>query len=144
MEQYLQALPPERRGALERLRAVINRHIDPGFREQISYNMIGWVVPHETYPAGYHCDPSLPVPFAALASQKNAISLYFTHLYGSEEEMAWFQAEWAKTGKRLDMGKSCVRLKSIEEAPLDLIGRAMKRVTVKKYLAQYEKMLSSR
>ena len=100
--------------------------------------MIGWFVPHSIYPAGYHCDPKQGVPFAGLASQKNHIGLYLMCVYGDEEHAKKFREDWAKSGKRLDMGKSCVRFKSADDVPLDVVTKTVKRVPVKKFLAQYE------
>ena len=136
---YLDSLPDDRRKALSAIRATIRKNLNPGFKEGIQYGMIGYFVPHSVYPAGYHCDPKQPLPFASIASQKNHIGIYLFCLYSSPGDMARFVEEWRATGKRLDMGKSCVRVKKLEDVPLDVLGRAIKRVTVKKFIASYEK-----
>jgi len=140
-EEYLAGLPEDRRAALEQVRAAVNAGLPEGYQETIQYGMIGWSVPHSIYPDGYHCDPSQPVPFASLASQKNHMSLYLMCIYGSEEHRAWFEKEWAKTGKKLDMGKSCVRFRKVEDLPLELITEAVARVPVATFVAEYEKAI---
>lgn len=138
VKEYLAELPPDRRAALEAVRKVILDNLDEGFVERMSYGMIGYAVPHSLYPAGYHCDPKQPLPFAGLASQKGHMSLYLMCIYNSSGEAAEFQSEWAKTGKKLDMGKACIRFKKVDDLALDLIGRVIKRMTVKKYIGYYE------
>lgn len=138
VKQYLASLPDERRVALEAVRKAINKNLDKGFEEGMSYGMIGWHVPHSIYPDGYHCNPEQALPFAGLASQKNAMSLYLMCIYGDEKQRDAFLADWKKTGKKLDMGKSCIRFKKLEDLPLDVIGRAVKRVSLKGYVAAYE------
>jgi hypothetical protein len=96
--------------------------------------MIGYYIAHRIHPAGYHCDPRQPVPYLGLAAQKNHFSLYLMPIYASPELLAWFQAEWAKTGKKLDMGKACVRFKKLEDLPLAVIGKAVQKTPVKKTL----------
>jgi hypothetical protein len=101
--------------------------------------MIGWFVPHSRYPDGYHCDPKQPVPFASVASQKNHIGLYLMCIYGREDHKDWFVSEWTKrAGKKPDMGKACVRIRKIEDVPLDLVTEAVARVPVDEFLAHYE------
>lgn len=134
--QYLKELPPDRREAIAAVRKVILDNLPKGYEEGMTYGMIGYYVPHSIYPAGYHCDPSQPLPFANLASQKNYMSVYMMTVYGKNEE--WFRAEYKKTGKKLDMGKCCVRFKKLDDLPLDLIGRAIAKVSVKEHIAQYE------
>ncbi|NNF41756.1 MAG: DUF1801 domain-containing protein [Phycisphaerales bacterium] len=136
--QYLAALPKDRRDELKKLRQVVRANLDPGYKEGMQYGMPGWFVPHSVYPAGYHCDPAQPLPFAGMASQKNHMSLYLCGLYYSEEEMERIRTAWKKTGRRLDMGKSCIRFKTIDDLPLDLIGKLVKRMTVKRHVALYE------
>ena len=106
--------------------------------------MIGYSVPHSVYPAGYHCDPKQPLPFAGLASQKNYMSVYLMCVYGSKEHEEWFRAVWKKSGKKLDMGKSCIRFKKVEDVALDVIGEAIRRVPVKKFIAFYEEAIKRR
>ena len=137
-KEYLDGLPEDRRKAIARVRAAVNKGLPKGYREGMQYGMIGWYVPHSVYPAGYHCDPSEPVPRASLASQKNYMSLYLMCIYGDEEHRAWFEREWAKTGKKLSMGKSCIRFKKVEDVPLELITEAVARVPVETFLARYE------
>lgn len=136
--EYISQLPQDRRDAVEKLRSVFRKNLDKGFEEGMQYGMIGYYVPHRLYPAGYHCDPKQPLPFAGIASQKNYLSIYIACLYGSADHLRRFQEEWAKTGKKLDMGKACIRFKRIEDAPLDVIGRAIARVPMKAFIAYYE------
>lgn len=137
--EYLASLPDDRRKAIEAVRNVIRKNLDKGYEERMSYGMIGYVVPHSIYPAGYHCDPKQPLPFAGLASQKNHISVYLMSVYGQDED--WFRKEWAKSGKKLDMGKCCVRFKKLEDANLDVIGQAVKRLPVPSFIKMYESNL---
>jgi hypothetical protein len=104
----------------------------------MQYGMIGYYVPHRVFPAGYHCDPRQPLPFAGLASQKNHMSLYLMSVYGGGEHGEWFKKAWAKTGKKLDMGKACIRFKKLDDLPLEVIAEAIRRVPAKKYIAHYE------
>ncbi len=139
VQQYLAELPSDRRAALEKVRSVILKNLDKsGYAEGVQYGMIGYFVPHSVFPAGYHCDPKQPLPFVALASQKNYMSLYMMATYGSEEQREWFTEAWAKTGKKLDMGKSCIRFNKVEDLALEVIGEAIKRVPAKRYIAAYE------
>ena len=135
---YLKSLPEDRRQALEAVRKVVLAHLDKDFEEGMQYGMIGYYVPHRIYPAGYHCDPKQPLPYAALASQKAHMSIYLNCLYTSPEDTAWFQAAWKAAGKKLDAGKSCVRFKKLEDLALDVIGEAVGRVTAKQFVARYE------
>ena len=145
---YLDSLPADRRAALESVRKVIKKHLDPKIEEGMQYGMIGYYVPHSVFPAGYHCDPKQPLPYAGIASQKNHMSVYLMGLYigedGSESELTrWFQDAWTKAGKKLDMGKACVRFKKIEDVPLDVLGEAIRRVPAKAYIANYEAVLAT-
>lgn len=144
VDHYLATLPDDRRAAVEAIRKVILKNLPKGFQEGISYGMIGYSVPHSLYPAGYHCDPKLPLPFACLASQKDYMSLYLFGIYSDPEAAAQFQEAWTATGRRLDMGKSCIRFRKLEDVPLDVLGRTIKQMTVKKFIAKYEEALSSR
>jgi len=141
---YLASLPEDRRSSIEAVRKVILANLDKDFEEGMSYGMIGYYVPHRIYPAGYHCDPKQPVPYINLASQKNHLALYIMGLYIDEDHAKWFVEAWEKTGKKLDKGKACIRFKKLEDLALDVIGQTVKRTPVKKYLAQYEKMLRPR
>jgi len=138
LTEYLKALPKDRRDAIQALRKVIKANLAKGFKEGIQYGAIGYFVPHSLYPAGYHCDPSQPLPFAGIASQKNHISLHLFCIYTSQGDKQRFVDEWKATGHRLDMGASCVRFKKIENVPLDVVARTIKRITVKKFIAAYE------
>ncbi len=142
LSQYLAALAPDRREAIEALRKVINKNIDKKFEEGMQYGMPAWYLPHSIYPAGYHCKPSEPLPFAGLASQKNHIGLYLFCIYSDQEESERFQKEWLATGKKLDMGKACVRVKKVDDIPLAVVGRAFKRITAKRFVASYEAALT--
>jgi hypothetical protein len=106
--------------------------------------MIGYYVPHSVYPPGYHTDPSQPLPFASLASQKNHMAVYLMCIYGDSEQEAWFRAAWKETGKKLDMGKSCVRFRKLQDLPLQLIGQAVKRVPVDTFIEHYEAATAGR
>lgn len=143
VEQYLADLPEDRRNSIQAVRKVILKNLDKGFEEGMLYGMIGYFVPHRLFPAGYHCDPTQPLCFAGLASQKNHMAVYLMCQYGSSGESTWFQTAWAKSGKRLDMGKSCVRFKKLEDLALDVIGEAIRRVSAKKYIASYESIRQS-
>jgi hypothetical protein len=136
--KYLAELSAERRAAISAIRKVILENLPKGFEEGMQYGMIGYYVPHALYPAGYHCDPKQPLPFASLASQKNYMSLYLLCIYCGEDDAGWFRDAWTKTGKKLDMGKSCVRFKSLDDVPLRVVGQAIKRMSLKKFIAVYE------
>ena len=143
VENYLAELPDDRREAIEAVRAVILKNLDPAIVETVQYGMIGYAIPHEVYPAGYHCDPKQPLPFLSLASQKNHMSLYLFCLYCGEEEVLSFQIAWEAAGKKLDMGKSCVRFKKLDDVPLDVVGKMVKRMTAKKFIKAYEESLNA-
>jgi uncharacterized protein DUF1801 len=144
-EEYVRELPAERREAITALRNVISKNIPTGFKEVMCYGMIGWVVPFDLFPAGYHCNPKMPVPFANIASQKNFISLHHLGIYSNPGLLKWFKEEFARQSKsRLDMGKGCIRFKKMEDIPFKLIGELMKKITVKDWLAFYEKALQER
>lgn len=141
---YLAELPEDRRAALEAVLQVVRKNIDKKTEEGMQYGMIGFYIPHRVYPAGYHCDPKQPLPFVNLASQKNYMSLYMFCSYVSGDgnaDEAWFREAWAKTGKKLDMGKSCIRFKKVEDLALDVIGEALRRLSVKDFIASYESKL---
>ena len=138
VKEYLDSLPEDRRKAIRKVRAAVNRGLPKGYKEGIQYGMIGWFVPHRLFPDGYHCDPKQPVPFAGLASQKNYMSLYLMCVYGDPKHRAWFERAWARSGKRLSMGKSCVRFKKLEDLPTDLIGEAIARTSVEDFIRLYE------
>lgn len=139
-KEYIDQLPEERKALLRKLRTVIRKNLPAGFAEAISYGMIGYVVPHSVYPAGYHCDPKLPLPYMSIASQKNFVAVYHMGLYADQKLMKWFTTEYAKRmpGK-LDMGKSCIRFKKVEEIPYDLIGELAGKLTARQWVTLYEK-----
>jgi hypothetical protein len=142
VRQYLAELPAERRFIIEAVRAVILENLDPLFAEGMQYGMIGYFVPHRVYPAGYHCDPKQPLPFICLASQKNYLSLYLGCVYGPEREQP-FRAAWAKTGKKLDMGKACVRFKKLDDLALEVIGNVIRRTRARDFIKYYESTLTT-
>ena len=139
VEDYLKKVPLERRDAMMRLRQVIQDNLPRGFEEVLNYGMPGFVVPHQLYPKGYHCNPELPLPFISFANQKNFIALYHMGLYASKEDMDWFCRAWDdKAWGKLDMGKSCIRFKKMDKIPWDLIGQLSQRVTPEDWIARYE------
>ncbi len=139
-DHYTLQLPEERQTAINKLREVIKANLPEGFAETINYGMIGYVVPHQIYPSGYHCDPKLPLPFMNIASQKNFVAVYHMGIYANPELMDWFLAEFPKhSNRKLDMGKSCMRFKKMEDIPYDLIGELASKMTVKDWVSLYEK-----
>ena len=139
VEDYIAKAPEERREALSRMRDILRQHLPEGFSEELSYGMPGYVVPHRLYEPGYHCDPTLPLPFVSFASQKNFVALYHMGLYASPEIMAWFTESWdAEKFGKLDMGKSCIRFKKMDKIPWDLIGELATRMTPDDWIARYE------
>ena len=137
-DEYISLLPTDRVDPFNKLRNVILQNLPAGFEEQISYGMIGYVVPLSIYPAGYHCDPKLPVPFASIGSQKNFIAFYHMGMYGNPKLLNWFITEYTKHSKhKLDMGKSCVRLKYFDEIPYELIGQLMHKISLQDWLKVY-------
>ncbi|CAD78351.1 DUF1801 domain-containing protein [Rhodopirellula baltica] len=137
VEQYLAELPADRRVMLEDVRKMILANINEGFEEGMQYGMIGYYVPHSIFPAGYHCKPSEPLPFLSLASQKNYCSLYAMSLYSDTESLTAFQSAWKATGKKLNMGKSCIRFKKLDDLALDLIADHLRGITVDAYVDSY-------
>lgn len=151
VEAYLKSLPADRRAAISAVRDVILKNLDKDYEEGIQYGMIGYYVPHRVYPKGYHCDPKQPLPFAALGSQKNYMSLHLMCVYGggpddsaANKHAQWFRDAWAKTGKKLDMGKACIRFKKADDLALDVIGELIRRVPAAKYIAVFEASLAQR
>jgi hypothetical protein len=144
---YLAELPPERRAVIEAVRAVVLANLDAGYEEGIQYGMISYHVPHRLFPAGYHCDPTKALPFAGLAAQKRHYALYLAGVYcgcdgGPEsKEARWFRDAWTSAGKKLDMGKACVRFARLEDVPLAVVGEAIARIPAKLYLRQYQAVL---
>lgn len=139
VDQYINEAPEDRRKALQQLRAIILKNIPEGFQEEMSYGMIGYVVPHSIYPKGYHCTPELPLPFMSFASQKNSINFYHMGIYAKPELYDWFVAEYPKHSKqKLDIGKSCFRIKKPENIPFELIGELVKKMSVAEWIKTYE------
>jgi hypothetical protein len=146
--EYLASLPTDRREIVQALREVVLKNLDKNYQEVMQYGMIGYAVPHSVYPPGYHCDAKQPLPFAAIASQKQHVSVYLMGLYvggaiTENAESRWFRTAWEKTGNKLDMGKSCVRFNKLENVPLEVIGEAIRRMPAKKYIATYESVLAT-
>jgi len=142
VEQYIKELPDERKSAMVKLRTVILENLPRGFEETMNYGMIGYVVPHSIYPDGYHTDPSLPLPFMSIASQKNHIALYHMGLYADEELLRWFTAEYPNhSDTKLDMGKSCIRFKKPDTIPFDLIGDLVTKMSAEEWVTLYEKSI---
>ena len=140
VKAYVDQVPDNRKPAFKNLMKTIKANIDPGFQECISYNMLGWVVPKSSYPDGYHCSPELPLPFANLANQKGYIALYHSGLYADEDMQKWFVTQYPNHAKRkLNIGKSCIRFKYMDDIPYELIGMLMSKMTVDMWIQLYEK-----
>jgi len=138
-EDYISQVPEERKEALYKLRKTINDNLPKGFEEGIQYGMIGYFVPHSIYPDGYHCTPNEPLPFMSFASQKNSVNLYHSGIYAKKELHDWFVSEYPKHCKRkLDMGKSCIRFKKMDEIPFELIGELTRKMTCDEWIDIYE------
>lgn len=139
VDEYISQLPDDRREAIQKLRTIINQNIPEGFQEEMSYGMIGYVVPKTLYPAGYHCTPELSLPFMNIASQKNFIAVYHMAVYADKALNEWFTSEFPRhTKARLDMGKSCIRFKKPEQIPFELIGELASKITPYQWIAMYE------
>ena len=138
-EDYIKQLPEERQPVIQKLHETILTNLPKGFEEVISYGMIGFVVPHSIYPSGYHCTPELPLPFMNLASQKNFVAVYHMGMYAKKELLDWFTAEFPKRSTRkLDMGKSCIRFKNIDDIPYKLLGELASKMTMDEWIGIYE------
>lgn len=139
-EEYIEQLPEPRKELIQKLRTVILKNLPEGFEEGISYGMIGYYVPHSIYPNGYHCTPELPLPFMNIASQKNSVNIYHSGIYADKKLYEWFVKEYSKyTKRKLDMGKSCIRFKKLDEIPYKLIGELSAKCSVEEWIAMYEK-----
>jgi uncharacterized protein YdhG (YjbR/CyaY superfamily) len=142
VEEYLNELPEERKEVMRRLREIILKNIPKGFTEEMSYGMIGYVVPHSLYPDGYHCNPKLPLPFINIASQKNFVALYHMGIYAKPELPKWFTDEYPKhSNLKLDMGKCCIRFKKMEQIPFDLIEELVQKMSVEEWITCYESQI---
>jgi len=143
-QEYIDSLPEERKTAMEKLRMVISENLPKGFEETMGYGMLCYVVPHAIYPNGYHCDPKLPLPFLSIASQKNFIAVYHMGMYMDEKLLNWFTTEYPKHVKtKLDMGKSCIRFKKMDQIPYELLAELFQKVTVQDWITNYESVLNN-
>jgi uncharacterized protein YdhG (YjbR/CyaY superfamily) len=137
--EYLDALPEERRVAMKKLRETIKENLPKGFSEKITPGFINYSVPHSLYPDGYHCDPTQPLPFISIASQKNFIAVYHMGIYGDKKLLEWFTSEYAKYSKtKPDMGKSCIRFKKTDQIPYELIASLASKMTPEQWIKIYE------
>jgi uncharacterized protein YdhG (YjbR/CyaY superfamily) len=143
IKEYINSLSSEKKDTVKKIISVIQRKLPKGFNEQMNYGMPAWVVPHSTYPKGYHCSPELPLPFLSLASRKNYIALYHMGIYVNKELMEWFVKEYPKHSKyKLDIGKSCIRFKRLDDIPFNLIGELCSKMSVKDWTTIYEEEIS--
>jgi len=142
VNEYLKEVPEDRKEYFFKLRETILANLPEGFQEEMNYGMIGYVVPHSIYPAGYHTSPQLPLPFINIAIQKNHIALYHMGLYANLKVLDWFVREYPKHSKlKLDMGKSCIRFKNPGQIPYDLIRQLLKKITVSDWIKIYEEKI---
>ena len=142
VEDYIKELPKERKEAITKLRKEIRKRLPKGFSEGMGYGMMGYSVPHSLYPAGYHCDPKLPLPFMGIASQKHFIAVYHMGVYADPKLLKWFTDEYKKAGVgKLDMGKSCIRFNKPENIPFKLIGELASKITPQQWIESYEKVV---
>jgi uncharacterized protein YdhG (YjbR/CyaY superfamily) len=142
-QEYMESLPEDRKTAMEKLRNSIQQNLPKGFKETIGYGMLCYVVPHSTYPNGYHCDPKAPLPFLSIASQKNFIAVYHMGIYMDKNLLDWFTSEYSKHVKtKLDMGKSCIRFKKMDQIPYDLLAELFQKITVEDWISKYESVLN--
>ncbi|MEZ7838607.1 MAG: DUF1801 domain-containing protein [Flavobacteriales bacterium] len=138
-DDYVSQLPEERAIVISKLRSLIQENIPEGFTEEMSYGMIGYIVPHSLYSEGYHCDPSLPLPFINIASQKNFIAFYHMGMYADKNLYDWFVTEYPKhCSRKLDMGKSCIRFKKTDDIPYELLAKLVRKMTVLDWVSLYE------
>ncbi|GAB4093736.1 DUF1801 domain-containing protein [Flaviaesturariibacter terrae] len=145
VNEYLAHLPAERQGPMQQLLDTMQQNLPEGFEPRMAYGMVTWVVPHSTYPAGYHCDPKMALPFVSLASQKNFIALYHMGMYMDGPLLDWFVAEYPKHSKtKLDMGKSCIRFKKPDQIPYALIAELAKKMTPQQWIERYESVLKKK
>lgn len=141
-EAYINQVPEDRQEMVKKMRKTISDNLPTGFEEGMIYNMIGYYVPHSVYPDGYHCDPKTPLPFMSFASQKNSVNLYHSGIYAKKELHDWFVGEYPKYCKRkLDMGKSCIRFKYLDDIPFELIAELTRKMSCDEWIAIYEKAI---
>jgi len=149
VDEYLASLPADRREALDALRKLLGSHLDRKYEEGMSYGMIWWSVPHSVYPAGYHCKREQPLPFLGLASQKGHMSLHLFGLYCDQHDgkpgalLRWFGEAWKKSGKKLDMGKACLRFKKLDDLALDVLAELLRRMPCDEFVALYDRSFGS-
>ena len=140
--EYVESLAEDRKIVIEKIRTIVLENLPKGFEETIGYGMLGYVVPHSIYPSGYHCDPKTPLPFLSLASQKNFIAFYHMGIYADEKLLNWFVSEYPKHCKtKLDMGKSCIRFKKMNDIPYELLGELASKMSVQDWISLYEEKL---
>ncbi len=145
VKQILDSIQDDRKIAFNKLHETIVNHLPKGFEAGISYGGLGYVVPHSVYPDGYHCKPTEPLPFAGIASQKNSINFYHMGIYADPELLDWFVAEYPKhCSQKLDMGKSCIRFKKMENIPFELIAELMQKMTVSDWIQKYEELYKTK
>jgi uncharacterized protein YdhG (YjbR/CyaY superfamily) len=143
-EAYIDELPEVRKEVITKLRSTILKNLPDGFQETMGYGMIGYVVPHSLYPDGYHCDPTTPLPFISLASQKNHVGFYHMGIYSDPDLLNWFKKEYPKhASNKLDMGKSCIRFKNMDKIPYDLLGELVSKITPEQWIAKYESVVKN-
>ncbi|WP_348661311.1 DUF1801 domain-containing protein [Croceibacter atlanticus] len=141
-DDYISKLPEDRQAAVKKLRDIIKDNLPTGFKETLGYGMLAFVVPLSTYPDGYHCDPKLALPFINIASQKNFVALYHSGIYADKTIHNWFVNEYPKHSKyKLDMGKSCIRFKRMNDIPYELIAELAQKFTVSQWIETYEKAI---
>lgn len=139
-DEYIAELPEDRKVAVQKLREIALKNLPNGFKEVISYGMLGYVVPHELYPKGYHCTPDLPLPFFNIASQKNSINIYHMAIYADSDLYKWIVDEYPKySSAKLDMGKGCIRFKKVDAIPFEMIGELLSKITPQQWIEIYEK-----
>ncbi len=144
-EQYINELPEDRKEVISKLRDVINKNLPQGFIEGMGYGMLGYVIPHSIYPDGYHCSPELPLPFMNLASQKNFVAIYHMGVYANKKLLDWFTFEYPKHCKyKMDMGKSCIRLKKMDDIPYELIGKLAAKMSSEEWIEVYEQNIKKK
>jgi hypothetical protein len=139
-EEYIASLPPDRRGAVTKVREIVNAHLPEGFEEGMLYGIISWYVPLERFPNTYN---KQPLSLAGLANRKNNMTLYLNNVYGNTETERWFKKRWAETGKKLDMGMSCVYFKSTDDLALDVVAEVIARDSLDRFIAYYEESRGS-
>lgn len=144
IDEYMENIAENHKLSVNRLREIVKLNIPQGFVETMNYGMIGYVVPHDLYPKGYHCDPKLPLPFINIASQKNFVAFYHMGIYAMPELYSWFMDEYTKlSSKKIDMGKSCIRFKKPDEIPFELLGELVSKVSVVEWISVYEHIFRS-